>query len=116
MNERRIQLFREMSDLTAPECAKNCKFPHTCCDEMYCNMTEEYALEQGVTFEPAHHHPTLKFMGPNGCIVEPHLRPWCTLHTCAINSFGLKPGDTEWTAKYFKLRCEIEDLQEQEPA
>jgi hypothetical protein len=114
VNERRIQLFREMSELTAPECAKNCKLPHTCCDEMYCDMTQEYALEQGVKLEPTGHHPTLKFMGPDGCIVEPHLRPWCTLHTCAINNLGFKPGDPEWTARDFKIRNEIDDIDFQE--
>ena len=103
-----IQLFKEMSDLTAPECATNCKLPHTCCDEMYCAMTEEYALEHGVKLERTN-HPTLRFMGPQGCTVEPHLRPLCTLHTCAINGLGFKPGDPEWTEKYFKLREQIEE-------
>lgn len=110
MNAIRVQLFQAMADLTAPECATNCRIPHSCCDAMYCGMAEEYALEQGVVLAPAHYHPTLKFMGPTGCTVAPHLRPSCTLHTCAINGYGFKPGDSKWTEQYFALRNQIDSL------
>ena len=107
MKPETVTLFREMSELTAPECAKNCKIPHSCCDDMYCGMAEEIALDQhGITLTRTS-HPTLRFMGPNGCTVEPHLRPLCTLHTCAVNSHGFKPGDPEWTKRYFDLREKI---------
>jgi hypothetical protein len=33
------------------------------------------------------------------------------MHTCAINSLGFKPGDMEWTKKYFTLREKIETLE-----
>lgn len=102
-----VRLFRELADHTAPECANNCRIPHSCCDAVYCAMTEDYARNCGVELKHTD-HPTLKFMGPNGCTVEPHLRPLCTYHTCAINGFGFKPNDPDWTAKYFKLRDEIE--------
>lgn len=75
---------------------------------MYCAITRDYAAEQGVQLVETG-HPTLPFMGPNGCTIEPHLRPLCTLHTCAINSFGFKPDDMAWTERYFKLREAIED-------
>ncbi len=107
MTERVIKLFRDMSELTAPECAKNCKVPHSCCDPMYCSMAEDYALEKDIVLKHTD-HPILKFMGPTGCTVEPHLRPLCTLHTCAIGNLGFKPGDHEWTEKYFRLREQIE--------
>jgi hypothetical protein len=48
-------------------------------------------------------------MGPTGCVVPPHLRPICTVHTCEINGVGVKKGDPKWTEAYFKLRGEIEE-------
>jgi hypothetical protein len=70
-------------------------------------MAEEHARKEGVTLEPTG-HPTLKFMGPSGCIVEPHLRPLCTLHVCSVNSVGFKPGAPEWSQKYHMLREAID--------
>jgi hypothetical protein len=103
-----IRLFREMSELTAPECAGVCKIPHSCCSPEYCDMVEDMAVESGVALTRTD-HPRLKFMGPHGCIVEPHLRPLCTLHTCDINGLGFKRGDAAWTKRYFKLREAIEE-------
>ena len=102
-----IELFQQMSDLTAPECRDNCKLPYTCCSPEYCDMAEDLAVEHGQCLTHTG-HPTLKFMGPTGCTVPPHFRPLCTLHTCAINGWGFKPGDPEWTTKYFDLRERIE--------
>lgn len=53
----------------------------------------------------------LPFMGAKGCVVPPHLRPLCTLHVCSINSFGCDPKDADFTAKYFKLRRQIDRVQ-----
>ena len=71
-------------------------------------MAEEFSKEQGEQLLPAMQHSTLKFMGAYGCVVAPHLRPLCTLHTCDINGLGFKKGDLKWTKKYFKLREQIE--------
>lgn len=101
------RLWQEMADLTAPECASVCRLPHSCCSPEYCDMAEDRAKEFGVILQ-LQDHPTLKFMGQNGCTVPPYLRPLCTLHTCAINSFGFKPGDDKFTKKYFRLRALIE--------
>jgi len=35
---------------------------------------------------PAGEHPTLRFMGPAGCVLAPHLRPECASHCCALAS------------------------------
>jgi hypothetical protein len=56
-------------------------------------------------------HPRLPFMGETGCVVPPHMRPMCTMHTCAVNSLGFKMGDMAWTEKYFALRDKIETLE-----
>lgn len=100
-------LFQKMADLTAPECAKNCTIPYSCCSPEYCELTIEIAENEGVNLERTD-HPKLTLMGPNGCTAPPHLRPLCTLHTCAIASHGWKPGDPEWTKRYFSLRELIE--------
>jgi len=63
--------------------------------------------KHGVLLQPTN-HPTLKYMSPTGCIVEPQYRLLCTLHTCAISSHGFKAGDPEWTKKYFHLRDAME--------
>jgi len=112
IDEKLVILFQSMYEMTNPECAK-CRAPRSCCDAMYCHCAEEVAREEwGVDVTPLKtDHPTLPFMGPTGCVLEPHLRPLCTLHTCDINSIGLKKGDPEWTNKYFKLREQIDELE-----
>lgn len=107
MKDRVIALFQLMAEHTAPKCATTCRVPHSCCDSMYCDLTEQWAKEQGVTLQPTD-HPTLKFMGPTGCTVAPHLRPTCTLHNCHINGIGFLPGDEPWTERYFAIREEID--------
>jgi hypothetical protein len=105
-----------MADLTAPECAGigegSCRVPHTCCDELACSITKAFAASQGVTLPeyPPRDHRGAFYLSESGCTVAPHLRPLCTLHTCKINGLGFKPGDPKWTAKYFRLRAQIERL------
>lgn len=105
-------LMQAMADLTAPECASTCQLPHSCCDPMYCELTEDYAREvYGIQLISSKEHPTLPFMSSTGCVVEPYLRPMCTLHTCEINSWGFKRDDPDWTKEYFQLRDKIDILQ-----
>jgi hypothetical protein len=110
VNNKLINLYQEMADLTSPECSTVCKIPHSCCDDMYCGLAKERADELGVEVKPTG-HPTLPFMGPNGCTIAPYLRPLCTFHTCAINSMGFKIADPKWTRKYFSLRDKIEKME-----
>jgi hypothetical protein len=121
----RIGLYQQMSDLTAPECANECWKPHSCCEPMYCEFTIQHAADKwGVKLEPTG-HPTLPLMGPTGCTAAPHLRPICTIHTCAIQAFGVRfksepdtPNidrrviDEEWTADYFRLRDALNEAEE----
>lgn len=102
-----VRLFKQMSDLTAPECANICRIPHSCCSPEYCEMTIRLAADNDVVLEPTG-HPMLPLMGAEGCVAPPHLRPNCTFHTCAINNFGFKPGDPKWTKRYFALRAKID--------
>jgi hypothetical protein len=117
MSEQLVQLYQNMADMTAPECAGvgpgSCRVPHSCCDEMACTITKQYAAEKGVTTLPEYppNHKGAFYLSETGCTVSPHLRPHCTLHTCSINGMGFKPGDAKWTEDYFELREEIEQLE-----
>lgn len=107
MNEKLVNLFAEMAAHTAPECANTCRAPHSCCDELYCSMATDEANRQGYAL-PAPYLGKLAWMGPSGCVLPPHVRPLCTLHTCAVNGMGFKAGDPAWNDQYFKLRLKIE--------
>lgn len=105
------ELYRQMADLTLPECRDTCRIPFYCCSPHACQVTRSWAKEKyGIELEETD-HPILPFMGERGCTVAPYLRPLCTVHTCDINSFGYKPGDDQWTDRYFALRDKIADLE-----
>ena len=107
-----IQLSDELYQHTRTECA-NCRVPHSCCDVFSCEDTREYARQHwGIELEDTGHEE-LPFMGKNGCVVAPHLRPICTRHTCDINSLGFKRKDDvnqTWTNRYFQLRNQINEI------
>lgn len=103
-------LYAKMAALTLPECAKTCKVPFSCCSLEYCEFAEQFAISNGTPISRTGNEK-LPFMGPNGCTMPPHLRPLCTLHTCEINSVGIKRGDLKWTEDYFELRETIEELE-----
>lgn len=118
----RVDLFKQMSDLTRPKCVE-CPnlLPHRCCDKMYCDLVTISAAEAGIKLPKTTGHPTLPYMGENGCVVPPHLRPACTLHVCSMNGMGLLynktgPGpfdrevDVEGTEKYFAIRDQIDQM------
>lgn len=108
-----IVLFQKMADHTKPECANTCRAPHSCCSPEYCGMAIEVARQDwGVDITPLKtEHSRLPFMGEHGCVVPPHFRPLCTLHTCQVSGFGFKPGDPNWNQKYWKIRNEIDRLE-----
>jgi hypothetical protein len=60
-----IQLFQQMSELTAPECATSCRIPHSCCSPEYCEYALQAAARQGVPLSRTS-HPTLPLMGEAG--------------------------------------------------
>jgi len=113
-SQKLIELYQQMADLTGPVCANThgdgCMVPHSCCDEIYCNMAMERA-EKNKTPLASTGHPKIPLMGPEGCIAPPYLRPVCTVHVCCINGLGFKPGDPIWTKKYFQLRNAINRLE-----
>ncbi len=106
-----LSLYEEMSEHTAPECASSCPVPHSCCSREYCEFTLDHAQKEWGLVLIQTSHPTLPLMGPKGCTAPPHVRPMCTMHTCAVNGFGFKPNDMPWTEKYFQIREAIEVLE-----
>lgn len=74
-------------------------------------MSIQYAKDRWNTDLTRTAHPRLPLMGEHGCIAPPHLRPMCTMHTCQVNSLACKPGDPQWTNRYFQLRDQIEDME-----
>ncbi len=94
-------LFQQMSDLTHSKCGE-CRAPRSCCSVEYCYEAMHYASTKGVTLTPTE-HPTLPMMGATGCIVEPHLRPLCTLHVCEQHYMK----DAAFAEAYFDLRMRI---------
>ena len=106
-----IEAYAQMAAHTRPECASTCVLPHSCCAPEYCESARLWALsEWGVELQETG-HPRLPYMGESGCVVPPHLRPICTVHTCEVNSLGFKRGDRAWTTRYFELRDRIDDLE-----
>ena len=95
-----VQLYREIADLTKPKCGQ-CRVPHYCCNDYQCEMIAHYAAEMGVTLTRTG-HPKLPFMGEDGCVVAPHLRPICSVHVCENHLW-----DVKFSEKYFKLRDAI---------
>jgi len=110
-----IKAYAEMYRLTEPECAHVCRAPRSCCSPEYGNMAVHIMRWYGVTPPADTRSEVCRFMGDHGCIAEPHFRPSCTLHTCAINSLGFKPGDPAWTKRYFKLRARIDAIEGELP-
>jgi hypothetical protein len=117
VDEELIEAYKQMAELTLPYCKGKCAVPLSCCSPEYCVLTLQLAKEEwGVDLKTTN-HPTLALMGPDGCIADPHLRPFCTLHVCSMNGLGVLreshfgPINQEATEKYFQIRIRIEELE-----
>jgi|SRR5882724_12834375 len=109
-------LYQRIANLTSPscqngtaECAKFVGSKYRCCERKYCELARRFAKEKYNIDLRDTGNPDLPFMGENGCIVAPHLRPICTLHLCSI-SWADKSHvnqNEEQTKAYFKMREEI---------
>lgn len=94
-----VRLYAEMAALTRQQCGQCLTY---CCNDYYCEQTAKYATSMGVTLQRTD-HPKIPFLGPDGCIVPPHLRPICSVHICE----KLLWKDRQFSKKYFKLRDRI---------
>lgn len=73
-------LYVEIAELTKPKCGQ-CRVPYQCCQPDVCELIALCAKEDGIDL-PRTDHPTLPFMGPEGCTLEPFQRPLCAVHVC----------------------------------
>lgn len=105
----RIAIWQEMADLTRPKClACTWAGPNRCCERMHCDEAAYWAKDKwGVELKPTGYHPELPFMGPEGCVVPPHLRPICAVHVCERHYLF----DAAFGQKYFDLRARLDELE-----
>lgn len=112
--------YQAIVDLTGPVCSgtllegqPRCKpmSQNRCCDKWHCDLAANCIKERGLEVPEPTGHPELPFMGKEGCILEPWLRPACSLHVCAIHSLGLFMESPEMTKQYFELREKINGLE-----
>lgn len=119
LNDRLIKAYQELYLFTKEKC-KDCRIAKVsqfrCCSPEYCEMAAEWAKDRwGVVLQAVPLPPqprnvlggTLLFMGPEGCIVPPHMRPYCTMHLCE----HLYMADMKTYAEYMKLREKIDLLE-----
>jgi len=100
-------LFEQMHQHTLPECAK-CITPYSCCQKQYCDLALKYTKDvYKIDLTDQIVNDKVPFLSPTGCVLPPHYKPICSIHTCEISSFGQKRGDPEWTEKYYELRTRI---------
>lgn len=105
------ELYAEIAALTNEHCKHTCTRMGWCCDYDYCQFAMEDAAKAGVKLEPTG-NPKLPMLGADGkCIVPPHLRRMCSLHSCDISSVGFFKGDRPRTVKYMNLRQQIEKIE-----
>lgn len=95
------QLSKEMAAITLAKC-KQCRCPLSCCSPEYCELSIEYAKDEWGVELVVTGHPDLPLMGSAGCVVEPHLRPICTVHVCENHLWNL-----EFRDRYFLLRAQL---------
>jgi hypothetical protein len=115
--KRLVVLYAEMAEHTNKLCAA-CSGPsdrdsgaYGCCSVEHCEITMAYAKEAwGVDLEPVNIHMPL--LGSEGCIAAPHLRPSCSVWTCALGDPGYTDPapDAEWRGQYAELRGRIDRI------
>lgn len=107
-----IMLYKRIADLTFGHCKETCRNLGSCCSPEYCYLTIEIARDEWGTELTRTEHPTLPLLSLTGeCTAPPHMRPFCSLHSCDIANIGHFRNDIPLTNKYFKLRRGIERLE-----
>ena len=94
-----IRKYEEMARLTKPVCMTSCPEPGGCCAPQYCDLATLRAKEFGVEL-PEQDHPRLPYMGAEGCVVPPYLRPLCAMHACESHVLT----QPEFAKRYLALR------------
>jgi hypothetical protein len=112
--ERLKVLYADLAEHTWSDCEVSCTYRprYGCCHPMFCRLAAHFAARVwDVELEPTG-HPRLPFMGPEGCTIEPHLRPVCSKHTCERSPLPFRERRqlSEWHRRYEDLMAEVERL------
>lgn len=77
--KRKERIYKMMYEFTFDSCGA-CVQTNCACKDRICQHVEEQAAKSGHRFEKQNH--PIRFIGPGGCVVPPHLRETCTLYLC----------------------------------
>lgn len=83
MKERTVNAIRSLAKLTGAKCG-SCiggRGRYRCCDDTFCDLVERGLRAAGHEV-PVTGHPEIRFMGENGCVIAPELRPGCSGYVC----------------------------------
>ena len=98
---RKIKLFQRLYEFTFNQCGR-CVESGCACKDRICQHVEEQAARKGDLRFSHTGHP-LRFIGPRGCVVAPHLRETCTIFLC--EKAQLKAGFDQKTYLKIKKIC-----------
>lgn len=79
LERRKERVYKMMYEFTYSSCGA-CVESNCACKDRICQHVEEQAAKRGHRFERQAH--PIRFIGPKGCVVPPHLRETCTLFLC----------------------------------
>lgn len=79
LSVRKKHFFQALYEFTKDQCGM-CVESGCACKDRICAHVEEQAQKRGEKFEHTGH--ALRFIGPHGCIIPPHLRETCTIYLC----------------------------------
>lgn len=113
---RKVRFYRHLYQFTFAQCGA-CVGTGCACKDRICQHVEEQARRRGIELKPV--GKGVRFIGPRGCVVPPHLRETCTIYICDSaqrkNSFERR--------RYEKLKSicnridwKMMELEEKEPA
>lgn len=100
LTNRKIKAYRWLYEFTFGQCGE-CVSSGCACKDNICAHVETVARKKGVEL-PRCQHP-LRFIGPTGCTVAPHLRETCTIYLC--QKAQEKPGFDKERYERLKALC-----------
>jgi hypothetical protein len=92
LEESKVNILKDLniqtSNICNPEKTNSCKGkkPFCCCDDRICMHIERINKARNISIDHANGKnflgQTLRFLGPNGCVVPPEYRELCTHYIC----------------------------------
>ena len=77
--KKRIHILARETGKKCAQCTHSSEY--RCCDPFFCELAEITMNNLGYD-HPVTDHPTMKYMGPEGCVLPPHYRPQCSGYVC----------------------------------